>query len=80
MLIGESVLAQEGVDLSAKPVQIRNEKILSIEWLGQTAASVFWIGSIFTNGLNSNGDWLQLFAASSWLFANIATVLRNLKK
>ena len=80
MLIGESVLAQEGVDFSAKPVQIRNEKILSIEWLGQTAASIFWIGSIFTYGLNSNGDWLQLFAASSWLFANIATVLRNLKK
>ena len=77
MLIGEGILPSENVDFSAKSVQTRIEKILSIEWLGQTAASVFWIGSIFTYGLNSNGDYLQLFAASSWLLANIATILRN---
>lgn len=47
---------------------------LSVEWLGQTVASVCWIGSVFAYGISSSGDWLQLFAASSWLLANIAAV------
>ena len=47
---------------------------LRVEWLGQTVASVCWIGSVFAYGISSSGDWLQLFAASSWLLANIAAV------
>ncbi|TPV96538.1 MAG: hypothetical protein B7733_04250 [Myxococcales bacterium FL481] len=43
-----------------------------IAWLGQTLASVCWIGSVFAYGLSAPGDWLQLFAASAWLVANLA--------
>lgn len=46
-----------------------------IGWLGQTVASLCWIASVFTYGLSSAGDWLQLAAASSWLMANVATLL-----
>ena len=53
----------------------RLKKILTLEWLGQTFASAFWIVSVFTYGINSTGDWLQLFAASSWMISNIASVM-----
>ena len=52
----------------------RRARVWSIEWLGQTAASVCWISSMLTYGLRSGGDWLQLFAASAWLLANIAAI------
>ncbi|MEM8747424.1 MAG: hypothetical protein AAF945_09435 [Actinomycetota bacterium] len=47
----------------------------SVGWLGQTVASICWITSVFVYGLSSAGDWLQLAAASSWLTANVATLL-----
>lgn len=46
----------------------------SISWLGQTTASLCWIASVMVTGINSNGDWLQLFAASAWLIANISAI------
>ena len=49
-------------------------KALSIEWLGQTIASLCWIGSVFVYGITSNGDWLQLIAGVSWFAANIASL------
>ena len=52
----------------------RRNRVRSIAWLGQTAASVCWIGSMLTYGIRSSGDWLQLFAASAWLLANIAVI------
>ena len=52
----------------------RLAKVRSVEWLGQTAASVCWIGSMLSYGVRSNGDWLQLLAASAWLLANIVAV------
>ena len=52
----------------------RSEKVLSIEWLGQTAASLFWIVSVFVYGISSTGDWLQLCAAFSWFVANISSL------
>ena len=52
----------------------RLARVRSIQWLGQTAASVCWIGSMLTSGIKSSGDWLQLFAASAWLLANIAAI------
>ena len=55
-------------------VRGRLARAMRIEWLGQTAASIFWICSVFTYGISSGGDWLQLFAASSWLTANIAAL------
>ena len=54
--------------------QSRLTRALRVEWLGQTAASVCWIASMLTYGISSNGDWLQLFAASAWLLANIASI------
>ena len=51
------------------------ERALRIEWLGQTAASLFWIASVFVYGVESLGDWLQLLAASAWLLANVAAVV-----
>ena len=49
-------------------------RVQSIEWLGQTTASVCWIGSMLTYGIRSGGDWLQLLAASAWLLANIVAI------
>lgn len=59
---------------SVTPRGSRVERALRVEWLGQTAASVCWIASILTYGIQSSGDWLQFFAASAWLLANIATI------
>lgn len=53
----------------------RLNRMLRVEWLGQTIASVCWIGSVLAYGISSFGDWLQLAAASAWLMANIAVVL-----
>lgn len=58
-------------------VRTRIAKMRSIKWLGQTAASVCWIGSLLTSGIGSTGDWLQLSAASAWLLANIATIVTS---
>lgn len=52
---------------------------LRIEWLGQTFACLFWIGSVLVTGVNTLGDWLQIFAASCWLIANIATLVHASK-
>jgi len=52
----------------------RLAKVRNIEWLGQTTASVCWIGSMLTDGIRSGGDWLQLCAASAWLLANIVAI------
>lgn len=49
-------------------------RALRVEWLGQTTASVCWIFSVLAYGFSSSGDWLQLFAASAWLVANIAAI------
>ena len=49
-------------------------RLLRIEWLGQTVASLCWIASVLTYGISAAGDWLQLIAASSWLLANLAAV------
>ena len=51
------------------------EKMLSIEWFGQTAASACWIVSVFVYDEWTTGDWLQLTAASSWMLANMASIV-----
>ena len=56
-------------------VRSRLARVRSIKWLGQTTASVCWIGSLLTSGIGSTGDWLQLSAASAWLLANIAAIV-----
>ena len=54
--------------------QTRMKKIMSVCRLGQTGASLCWILSVFAYGISTTGDWLQLFAASSWMMSNIATI------
>ena len=61
---------------AARAKRSRLSRARSLSWLGQTAASLCWIGSMLTYGLESGGDWLQLCAASAWLVANIATLVR----
>ena len=63
------------VDISTAPIQTRLEKMSSIEWLGQTVASLCWIISVFSYGISTTGDWLQLLAASSWMLSNISSIL-----
>lgn len=53
------------------------KRALKLEWLGQTAASLLWITSVFIYGISSTGDWFQLFAASAWFVANIATLFSS---
>ncbi|MXX93175.1 MAG: hypothetical protein F4Y63_06970 [Chloroflexi bacterium] len=62
---------------AAAPSAVRSRlaRVRSIKWLGQTTASVCWIGSLLTSGIGSTGDWLQLCAASAWLLANITAIL-----
>jgi hypothetical protein len=55
------------------------KKSLRLDWYGQTAASLCWIASVFTYGIDGAGDILQLFAASAWLVANIFTAVTTLK-
>jgi len=53
----------------------RLSRALSVKWLGQTVASLCWIGSMLAYGIESSGDWLQLCAASAWLLANLAVLV-----
>jgi hypothetical protein len=53
------------------PVWSRREQV---EWVGQMSASLLWIASVLSYGINSTGDWLQIAAASAWLVANLATL------
>ena len=55
----------------------RLQRALRVEWLGQTAASLFWITSVFVYGEYGTGDWLQLLAACSWFLANIAAIVSD---
>ena len=49
-------------------------RMLRLEWLGQTVASLCWIVSVFLYGLEAAADVLQLAAASSWMVANVASL------
>ena len=51
-------------------------RMLRLEWLGQTVASVCWIVSVFLYGIEKAADVLQLAAASSWLVANVASLVK----
>ena len=75
MLRGEGEQVLDNVSISSSINQTRFAKMLSFEWLGQTLASLCWIISVFSYGISSTGDWLQLMAASSWMISNIASVI-----
>ena len=64
--------------MSNQPVPLVS-RVLRLEWLGQTVASLCWIVSVFLYGIESVADVLQLAAASSWLVANIDSLVRPSK-
>lgn len=61
--------------VASAPGRSRLAMARSLKWLGQTVASMCWIGSMLAYGVESGGDWLQLCAASAWLLANLATLV-----
>ena len=61
--------------MSNEPVPLVS-RMLRLGWLGQTVASLCWIVSVFLYGIDKAADVLQLVAASSWLVANVASVLK----
>ena len=61
--------------MSNQPVPLVS-RMLRLEWLGQTVASVCWIVSVFLYGIEKAADVLQLAAASSWMVANVASLLK----
>ena len=61
--------------MSNQPVPLVS-RMLRLEWIGQTVASLCWIVSVFLYGIESVADVLQLAAASSWLVANVASLLK----
>ena len=75
MLTGNDAQVSESMITVSDSTQTRIGKMLRIEWLGQTVASMCWIISVFSYGISSTGDWLQLLAASSWLMSNIAAII-----
>ncbi len=58
-------------------VRVRFARTLRLDWLGQTVASVCWILSVLADGVGSTGDWLQLLAGTSWLMANVASLVTS---
>ena len=61
-------------EVSGNPTDVPRRS-LGIDWFGQTAASLCWIASVFTYGVEGVGDYLQLSAASAWLIANLSTAI-----
>ena len=61
--------------MSNQPVPLVS-RMLRLEWLGQTVASLCWIVSVFLYGIEEAADVLQLAAASSWLVANVASLVK----
>jgi len=61
--------------MSKQPVPLIT-RMLRPEWLGQTVASLCWIISVFLYGIEGAADVLQLAAASSWLVANVASLVK----
>ena len=75
MLNESDIQASGNMALEAGSGRTRIGEMMSFEWLGQTLASLCWILSVFTYGISSTGDWLQLLAASCWMVSNIATIM-----
>ena len=68
-------MSQTSVNEIMRGKRVRLAKMLDVEWLGQTVASLCWIASVLAYGISSTGDWLQLLAATAWLVANAAAIV-----
>ena len=76
-MLTEKIDIQEVKRFETVSEHTRLSKMMGIEWIGQTLASLFWIVSVFAyGGPEGLGDWLQLMAASSWMLSNIASIMK----
>lgn len=75
MLARNKNVEPENIEIPSKTSPTRIEKMMSVGWFGQVLASMFWILSVFSYGITTSGDWLQLLAASSWMMSNIAVII-----
>ena len=66
---------KENKDFEPNRSQNKWSQVLSLDWLGQMAASVLWAVSVFVYGITSAGDVLQLCAALAWIVANLAALM-----
>ena len=57
------------------PVENRLSRVFRLDWLGQMIASALWVASVFSYGIGSTGDLLQLGAALAWMIANLAALI-----
>ena len=71
------LMENNNTEIDTRRPKGRLAKALRIDWAAQTTASLCWIASVFTYGISSSGDWLQLMAASSWFIANISTLISD---
>ena len=68
---------QEVKGFETVPEQTHLSKMMRMEWIGQTLASLFWIVSVFAyGGPERLGNWLQLKAEPSWLLSDIAAMMK----
>ena len=75
-----SILPVELFTMPHQPVPLVSRMLSLLSLLCQTVASGCWIASVFLYRIE-NGEWhradvLQLAAASAWLVANIASLLK----
>ena len=70
-------MSQPTVNEALQGKRGRLSELLSVEWLGQTVASLCWIASVLAYGISSAGDCLQLCAAAAWFVANVAAIVSH---
>ena len=74
---GMRMLANTGQKQPGTPkIYGRWAQVLRLDWLGQMAASLLWVVSVFIYGISSLGDVLQLCAALAWMLANLYALFR----
>ena len=70
------LMRKEKLVTKAKNTDGRLAHALRFDWLGQMMASILWVLSVFSYGITSTGDVLQLCAALAWALANLDALMR----
>ena len=58
------------------PEQTRLSKMMRIEWIGQTLASLFWIVMYLLMGDQKDSRLVTTDGGSSWMLSNIASIMK----
>ena len=70
------LMQKEEIVPSSSNAKSRWAHALRLDWLGQMMASILWVVSVFSYGIHSVGDVLQLCAALAWMVANLDALMR----